>query len=377
MTRYAIDPERAALLAVWPGGTGDLAATVATMPKAADDEQALAVARTMTHLADVAWRTYTHPASAADSLEVNTEGWRRGLERDAFAGVLDAVRAPHLPEHGTLMQSYAAVTECAHRVGRALHAVGDAALTDAAAREIERELDAVERAERGDLTGRASQAVTLTRASASPVQVVQADRLLREFPFGDARLFTEVEPAAAAVAAAHWLQAAADVAAQASGSDPTTVVTEADDIEALAHQTPTLVLELMAEGATPRQVVSDLIADAMLAARGLVPDPVAVADAVEDAEAQVELPQDVDLAQALAGAIRTTPLDPARPALDLLEDLLAGIHGCWLIYDETTVDDADVDEDLADEETAEPGSDSTAFVDAVRAQAAKDAERLA
>ena len=176
MTRYAIDSERGALLAVWPGGTGDLAATVAMMPKAADDEQALAVARTMTHLADAAWRTYTHPASAADSLEVNTEGWRRGLERDAFAGVLDAVRSPHLPEHGLLAQSYLAVTECAHRVGRALHDVGDTELTEAVAREVQGELDAVERAERGELTGRARQAVTLTRASASPVQVVEADR---------------------------------------------------------------------------------------------------------------------------------------------------------------------------------------------------------
>jgi hypothetical protein len=26
--------------------------------------------------------------------------------------------------------------------------------------------------------------------------------------------------------------------------------------------------------------------------------------------------------------------DPARPALDLLEDLLYGIHGCWLIFSE-------------------------------------------
>lgn len=29
--------------------------------------------------------------------------------------------------------------------------------------------------------------------------------------------------------------------------------------------------------------------------------------------------------------IRLTPLDPARPVPGLLEDLLSGIHACWLI----------------------------------------------
>ena len=33
-------------------------------------------------------------------------------------------------------------------------------------------------------------------------------------------------------------------------------------------------------------------------------------------------------------SLRLTPLDPSCPALDLLEDLLSGIHGCWLIYQE-------------------------------------------
>jgi hypothetical protein len=36
----------------------------------------------------------------------------------------------------------------------------------------------------------------------------------------------------------------------------------------------------------------------------------------------------------LMDSLRVTPLDPARPAPDLLEDLLAGIHGCWLVYEE-------------------------------------------
>jgi hypothetical protein len=122
--------------------------------------------------------------------------------------VLPALRQPHLPEGGTLIQSYIPVEEAAHRAGRALHAFGDAALTDRVADDVGAELAAIERAERGDLSGRARQAVHLTRADASPVQVAAADALLREDPLGSSRLF-EVDPTAAAVAAAHWLQAAA------------------------------------------------------------------------------------------------------------------------------------------------------------------------
>jgi hypothetical protein len=34
----------------------------------------------------------------------------------------------------------------------------------------------------------------------------------------------------------------------------------------------------------------------------------------------------------LDAAVRPTPLDPSRPALDLLEDLLSGISACWLNF---------------------------------------------
>lgn len=58
--------------------------------------------------------------------------------------------------------------------------------------------------------------------------------------------------------AAHWLQAAAEVVAELAECDPTEVVIEADDIEALPVHTPTLVLERLYAGETPREVVSDL-----------------------------------------------------------------------------------------------------------------------
>jgi hypothetical protein len=380
VTRYAIDEERGALVAVWATGTGDLAATIAEMPDDCAAERAQSIAFTLTGLSEAVWRTYTHPASAAGSLEDNSEGWRRQQERDAFATVVDAVRKPELPEHGMLRESLVAVTECAHRVGRALHALGDPHLTDAVVGEAQGELAAVERAELGDLSGRAHQAVVLSREDVSPVQVAAADALLREDPFGGERLFTEVDPASAAVAAAHWLQAAADVAAEASDLDAVNVVAVADDIEALAHETPTVVLELMDQGASPREAVTALIRDALLVAEGLVPDAGGLVQAVEDALVQTErLHEEEGLVEAVLAGIRATPLNPSRPALDLLEDLLAGIHGCWLIYDEYTADGApdDDDDDLddaMDEEVEE--ADASAFLELVRAKAAAHPERL-
>lgn len=382
MTRYAIDEERGALVAVWASGAGDLAATIAMLPEDCAAEQARSIAFTLTDLSEAVWRTYTHPASAAGGVEENSEGWRRQQERDAVATMVDAIRKPELPDRGLLRESLVAVTECAHRVGRALHALGDSELTDAVAREVQGELAAAERAELGDLSGRACQAVVLSREDVSPAQVAAADALLCEDPFGGERLFTEVDPASAAVAAAHWLQAAADVAAEVSDLDAVSVVAVADDIEALPHETPTVVLELMDQGASPREAVTALIRDALLVAEGLVPDAGGLVQTVEDALVQTErLREEEGLVDAVLAGIRATPLDPARPALDLLEDLLAGIHGCWLIYNEYTADGApidDEDDDADDEESDEDvgEADTSVFLELVRAEAAKHPDRL-
>ena len=69
---------------------------------------------------------------------------------------------------------------------------------------------------------------------------------------------------------------------------------------------------------------------------------------------------------------RVTPLDPARPAQDLLEDLLDGIRGCWLLYRSHAElgDDVDLDDEAADEEIDEE------FFAAVRAEAEAKRERL-
>lgn len=245
MTRYNVDPERHELIATWGTGEGDLATRIAALPTKAQLSTLLGLARALTHLSEAAWRTYTHPASAASSVEPNSEGWRREEERKSFDEVQGAITRPNLPQDGMLDVSYSSLVESAHRAGRALHALDDQRLTDAVLAEAATELAAVENAELGDLTGRARQAVLLSREGASPVQVAAADRLLEQNPFGPTALLTEIDPTAAAVAAAHWLAAAAEVTAEASGHSLSTVLLEADNIEALPHETPTHVLELL------------------------------------------------------------------------------------------------------------------------------------
>ncbi|MCK2241906.1 MULTISPECIES: hypothetical protein [unclassified Crossiella] len=382
MTRYAYDMARRALLATWDVGVGSVAELVAELPTSVVDDDGIRLGHALTQLSRCAWRTYTHPASAAGSVEINTEGWRREQEREALAAVIEAIRSPHLPQgDGTMVQEYSPVTESAHQVGRQLHRVADSALVERIVADAEAELAAIEAAERGDFSGRARQAVQLTRADASPVQVSAADAILQEHPLGSDRLFAEVDPVAASVAAAHWLQAAADVAGEAAGRDPRQVVLEADDIEAIQVRTPTLVLERLNDGETPRQVVTSLIAEAMVAATGHIPDLAALIEQINEAEAQARrLGKQVGEVREALMPDRITTLDPARPAQDLLEDLLDGIRGCWLLYRE--YDDGPVEHDPSQDEPSEEDYDAhdeqvdEMFFDEVRGEAESNRERL-
>ncbi|MFF2749389.1 hypothetical protein ACFVVA_28070 [Kitasatospora sp. NPDC058048] len=378
MTRYCIDPGRHELIATWGTGEGDIATPVAAVPAGTDAAVLLGLARALTHLSEAAWRTYTHPASAAASTDPNSEGWRREEERKSFDEVPGAITRPNLPQDGMLDVEYSPLVESAHRAGRALHALGDADLTDAVLAETGTELAAVENAELGDLTGRARQAVLLSREGASPVQVAAADHLLEQNPFGPGALFTDIDPTAAAVAAAHWLAAAAEVTAEATGHTPTTVLLEADNIEALPHETPTLVLQLLQAGASPYDAVTGLVRHALHIADGLLPDPAALReqlDNIDDTLAQHAGP-DTDPEDT---GLRLTPLDPQRPAPDLLEDLLAGIHGCHLLHDEYD-DEDDLDDDLEDwnDEHAEQRQNRihSHFAQLVREVAAAHHDRL-
>ncbi|MEU6189517.1 hypothetical protein [Nocardia sp. NPDC047038] len=360
MTRYAFDADRAALVATWATGRGDLAQTVATLPPQVTTDQATDLASNLTTLSRFQWRTYTHPASAAGDPDVpNSEAWRRAEERRNFKEVEAGLRNPHLPTDEGLLVSYSGVVESAHRIGRTLHDIDHAALLETVAAEVRTEQEAIESAERGDLSGRARQAVELSRPDVSPAQVHAADALLRNDPLGSIELFTELDPASASVAAAHWLYAAAEVAGEAANVATTDVVAEADDIEALQVETPTLVLERLAAGDTPTEVVLDLIAEAMAVHEGRVPAPWSLVARVADIEAQAHrFGVDADTREAMLTSFRISRLDPARPALDLLEDLLDGIRGCLLLYAaHTEHDDAETETRFAEDVRLEADAD--------------------
>jgi len=359
-----VDAERRALVGAWATGTGDRGFTVAALPASCPADVALRVAAGLDRLSGVLWRAYTHPASAAgDEAEPDSEAWRRAQERQAFATVVPGILEPNLPQDGMLLRSYSPVTENAHMLGRILHEVDDPEFTAQVAADVEAEIAAIEKAELGDLSDRSRQAVVLTRQDASPVQVAAADRLLHQDPLGSVAMFTDVDPTSAAVAAAHWLYAAATAVAQISGGEVTAVIAEADDVEALPVVTPTIVLELIAGGASAREAVTRLIAEAMTVAEGGLPNlPGLMAVFAELADrAEHADPDDAEDLEALLGQLRSTPLDPSRPALDLLEDLLSGIYGCALLYREYQAGD-EIDDEL-DETGSAPGTDAVAVED--------------
>ncbi|MFJ8043653.1 hypothetical protein ACIRBX_24445 [Kitasatospora sp. NPDC096147] len=388
MTRYCVDPVRYELIATWGSGEGDLATRVAAVPVGTDLVALSRLASVLTQFSAAAWRTYTHPAGAARSLEPGSEGWRREHERKAFAEVAAAVVEPHLPHGGSITVSYSPLVENANRIGRALLALAVPELTEAVRADTAAELAAVEAAELGDLGGRAQQAVLLSREDASPVQVAAADRLLAENPFGPAALFSEVDPTAAAVAAVHWLAAAAEAAGAVSGHLAVDAVREADTIESLPYETPTLVLELIEAGASPYDVVTGLVRHALLVADGVLPDPAAFREQLEEAEELLAAyaegaEEDEESDGADEDGLRLTPLDPKRPALDLLEDLLTGIQGCWLLHDEYAEpldeDGADGDADAEEAEARAEARQNRAregFAALVRSVAAQHRDRL-
>ncbi|MEY9935422.1 hypothetical protein ABH926_010104 [Catenulispora sp. GP43] len=63
--------------------------------------------------------------------------------------------------------------------------------------DVTAEIEAIERSELGDLSGRTAQAVKLSRTSASPARVAAADALLRAGLLGGIGLFTTVDPTSA------------------------------------------------------------------------------------------------------------------------------------------------------------------------------------
>lgn len=341
MTRYAVDPSRQQLVRILSTPGGEAVSDVWHFDGIEDTDIHRQIATTMTALSRTLWHTYTDPASAAlDDLSPNSEGWRREMEREEIGRVAHALRNPNLPMNGYLVQPYGGIEGSAQQLGCLLHEIGNPEFTDAISIEVDEEIRTIERAESGDLTDRAAQAILLSRASASPTQVAVAFALLQADPFGSRELREQVDPTSASVAAGQWLLAAARVAASLSGIGAESVVMEADNIEELSVATPTEVLARLIEGDDPYDVVSELIRIAMAVADGY-----AIAPAREPAKMPLYRTD-------FEGKTSLSYLDPRRPAPDLLEDLLGGIYGAYLLWAEYDESEAP-DEDALDEEALE------------------------
>jgi len=331
VTRYAVEARRHDLIASWDTGWGDVAHTVAQLPDdPADRLLALPLAGTLSRLSTALWRRYTRPMDPTVL----------ALNGDLTTGpqILAGISHPNLPTERGVKVEFEPIAESAHDVGRVLHELGRGDLTAAVLAEVEAEIRAIDQAERGDLTGRAAQAATLSRADASPAQVAAAEDMLAADPLGGLALLTGFDPTAAAVAASRWLHAAATAAAKQSGVAVTDVPTVAQHMDAPSplpdEQVPTLVLELLEAGRTPSDAVTFLVRQALAVADGYVPDldldelsdylHGTTYDPDEDAEPHGPIPDVVPA--------RLTLLNPHRPARRLLDCLINGIDQCWMVY---------------------------------------------
>jgi hypothetical protein len=388
MTRYALDSERGVITGAWATGAGDIGFTAATVPAICDTRLALQATNELDTMSRSLWRIYTHPAGPlGGSMGLEGESRQRERERWSFRQVLPAIDDPCSPAEIELITFYGQLEASAHRLGRILRQIGDADFACMVRAEVAQEIDAVERAELGDLSGRARQAVVLTRADASPPQVSAADRLLNGDLLESAALFTDVDSTAAAVAAAHWLHAAATVAAAAFGCELLQVVWDGDAIETNPTATPTVVLEAIQAGASARRIVIELIGDAVAVAEGRLPDLARLLAGLTQVSETAEAidPGNAELVAALLSQTRSTPLDPARPARDLLENLLAGIRACARLYQDHETDLADDDagsvfaEVVGDDKSKRQDKRrelSPTFITAVRIQAEMTTDQL-
>lgn len=387
MTRYGFDPDSGAIWASWPTGRGPRACPV-VRGSALGSQVGLRVAEQLEWLSENVWRCYTDPpAPRAAQDPFGGDAWAREQDRAALDGLPAAVRDPAMPDQwGSPRPADSWIGELAQQLGRELRAAGAGAeVVTAVAAELAQEAAAVAAAERGQLDGRAEQAIELGSPDPSPLQVSAADQLLRADPLTPAASFATMDPTAAAVAAAHWLAAAATVTAAVWHGPVQQVVEESDNIDAVPVPTPTEVLARIQDGATPRQVVVGLVNAARSAATGAIPDPERLLAEFDDARERARRFRELNLLGDPTVLLpqRVCALDPRRPANDLLEDLTLGIEGCWRLYgqyvdsDEKPIWDLDDGDPDPDEVDAEEARVRMLFGAAVIAEADRHQDRLA
>lgn len=339
MSTYGFDPQSRALAVAWPTGRAGRVKTLSVLPSQVPVDRIDRLLMALDGLSEALWDTYTHPAWLFGDPETQgTAAWRWRQEREAFDGVHVAVREPVEPDLELTELSRSRVEGSGRRIARALHDLDlGAEFGVLIADEVADEVAAVAAAEAGDLTGRAAQAVLLSRIGASPTQIEVAWQALLADPLRCREpLLSDFDPGAAAIATARCLRLAVRLAADVSGLDAGDVLAEANDIHPLPTRAPSTMLDLLDGGATEQLAVSALLLEARAVSEGTLTGVDHVLGVLErvrlDEEAGVE---EIEL--------RLTPLDPRRPAPDLLEDLLTAIDGCYLLWRES----ADIDDESA------------------------------
>jgi hypothetical protein len=152
----------------------------------------------------------------------------------------------------------------------------------------------------------------LTRVAPSPAQIAEADRMLHEVPMCSPRLYTEVEPSAAAVAAIHWFLAAVSVMERLADTTGEGALDQAEQVEYFDSAVAHTGVRMVAGGRpdrTPLGIAQELLQMAVLASRGMLIAP----------SEPVQGPS-------------FTALDPARPARCLLDGLVGGIHALAALH---------------------------------------------
>ncbi|WP_211762932.1 hypothetical protein [Kutzneria sp. CA-103260] len=268
MTEYAYDRTRNALLAVWSVGIGNVAETaVAFGEHLPDPEDALQLGYDLTHLSNRLWHTYTHPLTAA--VDQPEEALRRARDQLAVGLVTEALREPNLPVGNQIRICESAVMESAHRVGRTLHRIADGRVTDQAVADVEAEVAAMRQAALGDLTGRANQAVVLTRLDPQPQQVAAAHAYFEQVPMGPPELYTKIDATSASVAAVHWFSSAIMIARRASEDDPSdappTRWPMPNPAHELGEELPMQAMRRLALGESPRDIVIGMVRNGVTA----------------------------------------------------------------------------------------------------------------
>lgn len=339
MTTYAYDTSTRQLVAVWDTGVGATASSVARLHGSTRETVGLHLAQALTRLSEAVWLSY----SAPELTDLPAVAARRALRR------------PNLPQAGLLRVDDHPVLESAHGVGRHLSELGSAGVARAVIADVEEEIEAAGNAERGNLSGRARQAVMLTRVAPSPAQVAVADRLLHDVPMGSPRLYTDVEPSAAAVAALHWFLAAITVTAAIADTTSEGALEQAEEVQYFDPAVAQTVLRMVAADdpdRTPLGIAGELLRSAVLASRGMVLTP---AGPVPDEPCFL-------------------PLDPTRPARCLLDGLVGANQALGALY--STYLDPDLDPECDEVEWMDLSRRH--FDAAVRVEAAARApERLA